>query len=111
MTLEAYYSQVVQALGNVGATHSAVAVLKEAVRRSDPTLPTTSVLWSLLFKHQTQLGHFHSAYSTMLAIPDRRRWAPQCVVSVCVCVCVCECVFTCFHFHVCVRVCLCVQAT
>lgn len=73
MTLEAFYSQVAQVLGSVGATHSAVVVLKESVRRSDPALPTTSVLWSLLFKHQTQLGHFHSAYHTMLAIPDRWR--------------------------------------
>ena len=48
LTLEVFYSQVVQTLGSMSATHSAVAVLKEAVWRNDPILPTTSVLWSLL---------------------------------------------------------------
>ena len=86
LALEVYYSRVVQALDTLGVTHAAVIVLKEAVRRSDPSHPATSVLWSLLFKHQTQLGHFTSAYSTMLAIPDRRRWGGYVRLLVCMCV-------------------------
>lgn len=68
-----YFLQVIQTFEKFNLPECVVALAEAALKvaaRDDPNVPA---LWSLLFKHQLELGHAEQAYETMKKNPDASR--------------------------------------
>jgi hypothetical protein len=73
LSMEVYYSRIMEQLKHLGAHEYAVRMLEYAVRFADPRDPATHVLWSNLFHLLLGLQRFEEAYQATLAHPDRTR--------------------------------------
>ncbi|KAL1443405.1 hypothetical protein MTO96_007488 [Rhipicephalus appendiculatus] len=82
--LPLYYQHVIRAFTD--APDCVITLAEAALKRTPRDDPHVPVLWSLLFKHQLQLGHITEAYHAMIQNPiadHRNNCLQQLVIVLC----------------------------
>ncbi|XP_064477257.1 nuclear pore complex protein Nup160-like [Ornithodoros turicata] len=68
-----YFLRVIQIFEKANLPECVVTVAEEALKVASNDNPNVPALWSLLFKHQLELGHVQQAYKAMTCNPDESR--------------------------------------